>query len=694
MTLLTVESLRVEFRTEDGVVSAVNDVSFSLERGRVLGIVGESGSGKSVTCRSIIGLERSAGVAVSGKAIFQGVDLLAMSERDLRKVRGRDVGMIFQDPMSALNPVRTVGAQLVEAIRIHGGSGKRADWRRARDLLGDVGIPNPDGRMASYPSEMSGGMRQRVMIAMALLNKPDLLIADEPTTALDVTTQAQVLELLRDLRREIDSAIILITHDLGVIAELCDDVLVMYAGRAVETGPVEEIFREPSHPYTWGLLASLPSMNPGQGRIRAIPGSPPSPLAVPAGCPFHSRCDYVLSACRSEIPPALPVYAGATHSVACHLPIEDRQAMGLRPLQQPRVAVPLASGRGGLAASAAQPEWPSDSLVRVIGLSKDFAIRRGAFAKSTGFIRAVSEVTFDISAGETVAVVGESGCGKSTLARCVSRLIDPTSGRIDFQGRDIGSLSRSEMARVRRDIMVVFQDPFGSLDPRMRVGDIVAESLQNFEYGDKREIRARVQAVLGVVGLNPEHYNRFPHEFSGGQRQRVGIARALAMQPKLVVCDEPVSALDVSVQAQILNLLADLRDEFGLTYLFISHNLDVVRHVADRVLVMYLGQVVEEGTVGQLFANPRHPYTSALLAAAPQPDPGLAKSRKLVALSGEIPNPANPPSGCTFHTRCPISQPICRSTRPELNDLGNGQRARCHFPQDIVISAMPARQRI
>ncbi len=689
MTLLCVESLRVQFRTEDGNVSAVNDVSFSLDRGQVLGIVGESGSGKSVTCRAILGLERGQGIDISGKALFKGNDLLKMKEGDLRDIRGRDVAMIFQDPMSAMNPVRSVGSQLVEAIRIHGSSGRRVDWKRARDLLGDVGIPNPGGRMSSYPGEMSGGMRQRVMIAMALLNKPDLLIADEPTTALDVTTQAQVLDLLRDLRRDIDAAIILITHDLGVVAELCDEVLVMYGGRGVETGPVADIFSEPSHPYTWGLLASLPTMNRDQSRIRSIPGSPPSPLATISGCAFHSRCESALPICQSVVPEFSLVRPGQPHAAACHLPTEERHAEAAS-----RVASFATAGAGGSLTRdglglMGSPDDPSEFLVRVSGLTKEFPIGRGALAKTTGFLRAVSDVTFDIRKGQTVAVVGESGCGKSTLARCVARLIEPTAGHIEFQGRDISSLSRAQMESVRRDVMVVFQDPYGSLDPRMRVGEIIAEPLHNYAFGDRRQIRERVQQILEIVGLNPEHFNRFPHEFSGGQRQRVGIARALALNPKLVVCDEPVSALDVSVQAQILNLLADLRDELGLTYLFISHNLDVVRHVADRVLVMYLGQIVEEGTVEQIFASPSHPYTAALLSAVPIPDPSLAKQRRLIALKGEIPNPANPPTGCTFHTRCPVSQPVCAAIQPALIDVGSGQLSRCHFPQDVLISVRP-----
>jgi peptide/nickel transport system ATP-binding protein len=686
LTLLEVQRLGVRFRTEDGLVNAVNDVSFRLERGRVLGIVGESGSGKSVTCRALLGLSKGRGVEVTGIANFNDHDLLCMGERELRAIRGRDIAMIFQDPMSALNPVRTVGSQLVEAIRLHGDNGRDANWQLARDMLEKLGIPNPNGRMKSFPGELSGGMRQRVMIAMALLNRPSLLIADEPTTALDVTTQAQVLELMGDLRQEIDSAIILITHDLGIVAQLCDEVLVMYAGRMVEQGPVDQIFAAPSHPYTRGLLSSLPTMNTGSARIKAVPGSPPSPLSIPQGCPFHPRCEHAMNICRTEPPTVSAVDDDELHRSACHLSPAQRKLMSQAQVEPPNSAAKIL----GAASNDSPRAADTKAILRVEKLSKDFQVNRGAFGRPAGSMRAVDDVSFELRSGETLAIVGESGCGKSTLARCIARLIEPSEGRIKFEDHELTGLSRRQLRPFRRDVMVVFQDPYGSLDPRLRVGDIIAEPLNNYAFGNRLETRRRVQEMLEIVGLNPEHYNRFPYEFSGGQRQRIGIARALALRPRLLVCDEPVSALDVSVQAQILNLLADLRDDLGLTYVFISHNLDVVRHIADRVMVMYLGRVVEEGRVADLFSSPKHPYTAALLSAVPVPDPVLARLRTPIVLEGDVPSPFAPPSGCTFHPRCPRSQPECAAVPPELTRLNDTRACRCYHPVDVWPLRRPA----
>ena len=474
-------------------------------------------------------------------------------------------------------------------------------------------------------------MRQRVMIAMALINEPDLLIADEPTTALDVTTQAQILQLMTTLQDEFETAIIMITHDLGVVAEIADDVVVMYAGKVAEEGTVDEIFTRPHHPYTWGLLGSLPRIDADVERLVQIQGQPPSLLNPPSGCRFHPRCPYVMDVCKTVEPELLPVSNDAAAPAGLPPRRGDEGPRG-------REAARRHAGGGVLMAAG-------DDLLVVEDLVKHFPVTRGiVFQKQVASVKAVDGISFTVKQGETLGVVGESGCGKSTMARCLMRLLDPTSGRITFAGRDITHLNRTEMRPIRRELMMIFQDPYASLNQRKRVGFIVAEALQVHKIGTPAEIKRRVQELLEVVGLNPEHYNRFPHEFSGGQRQRIGVARALAVNPKLIVCDEPVSALDVSVQAQILNLLKDLQRDFGLTYVFIAHDLNVVRHISDRVLVMYLGKIAEIADRNQLYAAPKHPYTGALLSAVPIPNPELGRLRRGIVLEGDVPNPINPPT--------------------------------------------------
>ena len=575
--------------------------------------------------------------------------------------------MIFQDPMTSLNPVYTVGWQLAETIKLHNDLTKKECLQRAEEMLRQVGIPSPRERLASYPHELSGGMRQRVMIAMAVVNSPKVLIADEPTTALDVTTQAQILELIRGLRADHGSAIVFITHDLGVVAELCDEVAVMYAGRVVERASVDEIFSNPQHPYTWGLLGSLPARNLDNERLFSIPGSPPSLLRPPPGCRFAPRCDHRMTVCTVDPPP--PLETTATHAHAGRLSPgpgheEPRCRRGER----------HASGGGAMT---------GDVLLRVTDLRKHFPVREGLiFRRETGALKAVDGVSFEIRQGETLGLVGESGCGKSTVARCVVRLLDATSGRIEFQGEDITDSKGSAMRRLRRDLMMIFQDPLSSLNPRMRVGQIVSEPLDIHTNQTNKARASRVNELLEMVGLSAEHANRFPHEFSGGQRQRIGIARALALEPKLIVCDEPVSALDVSVQAQILNLLEDLQREFDLTYLFIAHDLDVVRRVSDHVQVMYLGQVVEEGPAADLYARPIHPYTAALLSARPEASPAAARAKSRILLEGDVPSPLDPPDGCRFHSRCPRAQSVCAVTDPDPTEVGAGRRFRCHYPID------------
>jgi peptide/nickel transport system ATP-binding protein len=645
--LLSVADLSVTFPTEDGDVSAVRGVSFDVAAGETVGIVGESGSGKSVTTQAVLQLVR--GALVSGQARFHDVDLLSLPEHAMRRIRGARIAMVFQDPLSSLHPQYTVGWQIVEAIRAHESSDRDQAKRRAIALLEEVGIPDPDRRVDDYPHQFSGGMRQRVMLAMALALRPELLIADEPTTALDVTVQAQLLDLLARLQYEHGSALVLVTHDLGVIAQVADRVLTMYAGRIVEEATADEVFAAPHHPYTRGLLSCIPG-GPTRGvSLVPIPGQPPSMLRLPPGCAFAPRCPFVEERCRQALPPLQKV--SASHRSECVLPVESavarvRGVVEHRPVDATEPAV----ARDGL-------------LVRARGLVKHFPGRRqGVFAKAP-WIRAVDGVDLDVRKGETLGLVGESGSGKSTIARLVAGLLTPTAGTVEIGGADLAHLGRAQMRALRRDVQVVFQDPYGSLNPRRRVGSIIADPL--VIHGEPRvKVRARVQELMDLVGLNPEHHNRFPAAFSGGQRQRIGVARALALEPRLIICDEPVSALDVSVQAQIINLLERLQGELDLTYLVVSHDLGVIEHIADRVAVMYLGRIVEIAAADKLFATPRHPYTRALLDAVPLADPGERRHVELVV--GDVPSAIAPPSGCRFHPRCRHAQPDCTVEEPAL----------------------------
>ena len=680
MPLLEVSDLTTEFVTDDGVVRAVDGVSFTLEPGQTLGIVGESGSGKSVTCLTIMGLNERRNSRSTGRAVFKGEDLLTVRQDRLRAIRGNEIAMIFQDPLTSLNPVRTIGHQLREAVLLHNDVSRSEADKRALERLREVGIPNAERRMDAYPHQFSGGMRQRVMIAMALVNNPDLLIADEPTTALDVTTQAQILELMKRLQDVYGSAIIMITHDLGVVAEIADEVVVMYAARVAERASADALFGRPEHPYTWGLMRSLPRAGSHDERLVQIPGQPPSLLNPPSGCRFHPRCPHVFDRCIDETPELRPAATGGGHVRACFL------SQGAR-LTESAAAATLAR-RSGVSpaqtssARAAPPLPHADALLIVDGLSMHFPVTKGVFVRrQIGSVQAVDDLSFSVRSGETLGIVGESGCGKSTLARCIIRLLEPTGGHVIFEGQDITHLSRRDLRPVRRDMKIVFQDPQGALNPRKRVRDIIAEPLEVQGVGTPRERGVRVREMLEVVGLNPEHYNRFPHEFSGGQRQRIGIARALAVKPKLVICDEPVSALDVSVQAQVLNLLKDLQGEFGLTYIFIAHDLNVVRHISDRVMVMYLGKLAELAPSRDLYDTPRHPYTGALLSAIPIADPELGRSRRPIILEGDVPSPLDPPSGCRFHPRCPrFAAGVCDVAAPPPEAFGPDHVATCFFP--------------
>jgi peptide/nickel transport system ATP-binding protein len=685
--LLDVRDLTVSFSTFDGVVHAVRGASFTLQAGETLAIVGESGSGKSVCTQALVGLVP--GADITGQAIFDGADLLSRSEDELREIRGRRIGLVFQDPLTSLHPLYTVGWQLAEGIRVHEDVSRSVARRRAVELLELVGISHPQQRVNEYPHQFSGGMRQRVLIAMALALEPEILIADEPTTALDATIQAQILELLVKLQLELGMALIFVTHDLGVVADLADRVMVMYAGKPVEIASCRDAYYDVHHPYTKGLLASVPVAG-SKARLLTIPGQPPSLLQVSVGCSFAPRCEYVMDHCTTEQPVLRAVSSHEGHLSACWLPALTSADERRAPVAA-RINVAAAPRSDGVSARAGASQVDSTGPLLVVDeIVKHFPVSRsGLFRRSHETVHAVDGVSFEVSTGETLGLVGESGCGKSTLARCLAMLYPLTGGAITFAGHDVGNLAAEERRHLRRDVQMVFQDPYGSLNPRRRVGSIIGEALRVQGADNRLERMRKVQEIMEVVGLNPEHFNRYPAEFSGGQRQRIGIARALIVRPRLLICDEPVSALDVSVRAQVINLLCDLRDEFSLTAIFISHDLSVVEQVSDRVAVMYLGEIVEMATAESLYARARHPYTAALLSAAPIPDPDRARERQRITITGDVPSPSSPPSGCRFHPRCPQAQARCEVEAPTLRrmDEGTAHVVACHFPLETPSEA-------
>jgi oligopeptide/dipeptide ABC transporter ATP-binding protein len=597
MALLEVDNLNVRFATPDGEVHAVRDLCFTLEKGETLGIVGESGSGKSQTVMSLVGLLAANGRA-TGTARFAGRDLLALRPAELRRIRGRKIAMIFQDPMTSLNPYLTIEAQMTEVVHAHERVTRAAARARCLEMLSAVAIPEAAARLKRYPHELSGGMRQRVMIAASLLLEPEVLVADEPTTALDVTVQAQILALLKDLKSRFGSAIVLITHDLGVVAGMADRVLVMHGGELKEQGTVRDVFYRPQHDYTRALLKAVPRLD---AELAPLP-------AVPAGEP----------------------------------------------------------------------------LVAVDGLRVHFPVPGAGWLRRHEMLRAVDGVDLTLGPGETLGVVGESGSGKSTLARAILRLVPATAGSVTVLGREVAALSAAGLRAIKRNLQVVFQDPLASLNPRMTVGDIVSEPLWTHrpEQG-AAAVRAAVVEVLRRVGLSGRELNRYPHEFSGGQCQRIGIARALVLRPKVIVCDEPVSALDVSIQGEIVRLLLELRAEFGLALVFIAHDLAVVRQISHRVMVMYLGRVMEVASRDDLYSRPRHPYTQALLGAVPLPDPDAERARAHPLLGGELPSPIRPPSGCRFRTRCPHVIERCAAEVPALRSF-KGVLVACHRAEDLA----------
>jgi peptide/nickel transport system ATP-binding protein len=740
-TVLDIQDLSTHIKLTSSVVQAVGNVDLHIDAGETLGIVGESGCGKSMTGLSIIGLLPPGGSIVSGSIKLDGRELVGLKQEELRQVRGNEVSMIFQDPLTSLDPTKTIGYQVAEPVRLHRGASKAEALGRAVEVLSLVGLPRPKERLDDYPHQLSGGLRQRVMIAMALANEPKLLIADEPTTALDVTIQAQILALLRDLKDRLGMAMLLITHDMGVIAGHADRVNVMYAGRVVETASVTDLFEQMHHPYTQSLLASIPRMSQDANKaLHAIPGLPPDLAHPPQGCRFAARCYRATDKCRSEE----PSLAGKTpdHRFSCWHPVDgpltlaaigeagpDAVSTGLATPDTVSVAEAAAGDQVGLVgdapladAAAADGDAPkaeeareAETLVVAAGLEvtadgrlavtartveavavdgdgvvpllelrnlvKEFPVTSGAILqRKVAAVHAVSDVSFSVPAGTTFGLVGESGCGKTTIGKMIVALEKPSSGSVSLAGLNVSKLHGGELRRKRRDLQLMFQDPHSSLDPRMRVGAIIGEPLAVQHLGSKRAQRDRVFELLGEVGLPRNSVERYPHEFSGGQRQRIGLARALTLNPRLIVADEPVSALDVSIRAQVLNLMKRLQASFGLTYVVISHDLAVVKYMAERIGVMYLGKLVELGSAQDIYERAAHPYTAGLIATIPVPEPSVERSKKGAAIRGELPSPVNPPSGCRFRTRCQFAQEICAAEEPQLRSFGPGHVAACHFP--------------
>lgn len=660
--LLDVQDMSVTLKLAEGEMTAVRDVSFTLERGETLGIVGESGSGKSVSSMAIMGLLPKGTRTEASTLRFADTDLLTASEDQMSDLRGNKIAMIFQEPMTSLNPVYTIGRQMTELMQLHKGVSGGAARKRAIELLEKVGITAAESRLSQYPHQLSGGLRQRVMIAMMLMNDPELIIADEPTTALDVTIQAQILNLLKDLQKELNIALIIISHDMGVVARVSDKIAVMYGGQVIETGAVADVLRSPVHPYTQGLLESIPvpgQIEPG-GELGSIPGLVPSLKTAFKGCRFANRCTRAHAACHQG--PVALQSGPQGQSYRCVLPLEQLRDG----------TSSLAARKAGDGSYGSGIDLEAAPVLSAQSAECTFKVRQGMFS-GTKPLRAVDNISLDLRKGEVVAVVGESGCGKSTLARMLLGLQDPTAGKITLGGKDIAQLSNMERSR---KLQSIFQDPYSSLNPRRTIGEIIRRPLKLHGVGSLAEQTAKVEAIMERVGLPRNFYHNYPNQLSGGQRQRVAIARALILNPEIVVCDEPTSALDVSVQAQILNLLLELRAEMGLTYLLITHDMAVVEHIATRVVVMYLGRVVEVADTRTLFADPKHPYTRALLKSVLTPEPGAGVPD--VDLGTAYPNPINPPSGCTFHPRCEFASDICKARAPLLEALSPTHQSACH----------------
>lgn len=673
---LQVSDLRTHIHTRRTTIDAVDGVSFSIRQGETVGLVGESGCGKSMVAMSIMQLLPPGGRIVGGTISLDGRDLTTLPADAMRKVRGNEIAIVFQDPMTSLNPTMKIGEQIAESYCAHKGASKKQGLERAAEVLNLVGMPRPTERLSAYPHQLSGGLRQRTMIAMALACEPKILIADEPTTALDVTIQAQILRLLDDLKSRLNMGMLLITHDMGVIAERADRVLVMYAGRVVESSDTATLFGDMRHPYTEALLDSMPDLQTDRGRVLySIPGTPPDLSHPPPGCRFAPRCRYAQERCH-EVSPALE--GEPAHQYACFYPVTTRQSRSATLRVLTRTQTP----------ESAEGDKP---LLTVDHIVKEFPITRGVLQRKVGSIKAVSDVSFAVARGETFGLVGESGCGKTTIGRLIAAYERPDSGTIVFDQHEVSRLKGKSLRRNRRDIQLIFQDPYSSLDPRMRIRSSLREPLAAQRIGTRDEQEARIHELLSEVGLARRSVSLYPHEFSGGQRQRIGIARALTLEPRLIVADEPVSALDVSIQSQVLNLLRRLQGERDLTYIVISHDLSVVRYVADRIGIMYLGKLVEIGPTAEVFTRPAHPYTLGLLNSVPEADPLTARAKAAQVITGELPSAADPPSGCRFRTRCPLAQQLCAEQEPQPRsfDLA-GHQAACHFPLEAPLAVSAA----
>jgi peptide/nickel transport system ATP-binding protein len=668
--LLQIDQLSTWLGVEGGVVRAVDGLTLAIERGKTFALVGESGCGKSMTALSVMRLLPEAGRIMGGRVNLDGLNLLTLPETEMRRLRGGRIGMIFQEPMLSLNPVMPLGDQVAEVLLRHTGLGRKEAAGRSIQLLGSVGIPDATRRSGEYPFQLSGGLKQRVMIAMALACGPDLLIADEPTTALDVTIQAQILDLLRERQNQSDLSILLITHDLGVVSEMAHRVAVMYAGEVVEEAGRDQFFSGPVHPYSRKLFASLPTRNKRGQTLAVIEGSVPPLTLEFSGCRFAERCDSAGDRCFRFRPGWIEADAG--HWVRCHLakPGVKGKEQGARSEQEP--------SKGAVQDKENKAREKKSALLSVEDLKIYFPIRKGLLQRTKGQVKAVDGVSFSIPYGRTVALVGESGCGKTTVGKGILRLIPLTDGSVKFLEKEVTHLKPAELRPMHQAFQIIFQDPQSSLNPRMRVKEIIEEGMTALGIGQGPAGRQGVlDRLLGEVGLSPAVQNRYPHEFSGGQRQRIAIARALSVNPKLIICDEPTSALDISVQAQILNLLRDLQKNHGLSYLFITHNISVVEFLAHEVMVMYLGRIVERGMVDEVLNEPRHPYTHSLLAAVPVIDPKA--QRTVIRLQGDLPSPASPPMGCHFHQRCPEAGPRCRESYPDQKRFSETHSAHCHL---------------
>jgi oligopeptide/dipeptide ABC transporter ATP-binding protein len=677
---LEVTNLTTDIKLTRSTVHPVGNVSLSIEPGETLGLVGESGSGKSMLGLSILGLLPNGGHITGGSVKLNGQELVGMPESRMRELRGNRVAMIFQDSLSSLNPTKGIGEQVAETVRLHRKVSRREAGDRALEVLEMVGLPRPKERFGDFPHQLSGGLRQRVMIAIALACEPDVLLADEPTTALDVTIQAQILRVLDDLEQRLGMATLLVTHDMGVVAGRSRRVNVMYAGRIVESASTETLFNSMHHPYTQALLGSIPRLDQDQAKaLVSIPGLPPDLVNPPVGCRFAARCPYATDRCRAEEP---PLTGTADHQFACWHPVDGPvPIVRLSDVVVHSEPEPARAGGGPLATTAPPAANGTKPLLEIINAVREYPVRTGTLLKrQSGSVKAVSDITLHVDAGESLGLVGESGCGKTTLGKLIVGLEKPDGGRIALGGRELFKLRGSALRTARRDVQMMFQDPFASLDPRMRVAAILREPLAIQGLGSGREQDARVRAMMGEVGLPLNALERYPHEFSGGQRQRIALARALVLEPKVVVFDEPVSALDVSIRSQVLNLMRRLQSEHEMASVVISHDLAVVKYLADRIGVMYLGKLVELGTGDDIYERPAHPYTRALIDTIPVPDPVIEKSKTSVAITGELPSPIDPPSGCRFRTRCPRAADICAEIEPPLRRFSGGHVAACHFP--------------